>query len=57
MVKLEGSLQAILLQLFPILCNPMDSSPRGSFAQEILWARILEWVTVPSSRKSFRLSD
>ena len=28
------------------LCNPMDSSPSGSFVHEILQARILEWVAI-----------
>ena len=31
-------------------CDPMDHSPPGSFVQGILRARILEWVTMPSSR-------
>ena len=34
------------------LCDPMDSSPPGSSVHEILQARILEWVAVPSSRDS-----
>ena len=34
------------------LCNPMDCSPPGSSARGILRARILEWVVMPSSRKS-----
>ena len=36
------------------LCNPMDCSPPGSFASEILQARILECVAVSSSRGSSR---
>ena len=28
----------------------MDSSPAGSSVQGILQARILEWITMPSSR-------
>ena len=40
------------LQVCPILCNPMDCSPPGSSVQEILQARILEWVAMPSSRGS-----
>ena len=32
------------------LCNAMDSSLPGSSVYEILWARILEWVAMPSSR-------
>ena len=40
-----------LLRLCPTLCDPMDYSPLGSSVHEILQARILEWVTVPSSRE------
>ena len=32
------------------LCNPMDCSPPGSSVHGILQARILEWITMPSSR-------
>ena len=32
------------------LRDPMDCSLPGSSAREILQARILEWVTMPSSR-------
>ena len=34
------------------LKNPMDCSPTGSTVYEILQARILEWVAMPSSRGS-----
>ena len=40
------------LQSCPTLCNPMDCSPPGSSAHGILQARILEWVSMPSSRGS-----
>ena len=33
-------------------CDPMDCSPPGSSVHGILQARILEWVTMPSSRES-----
>ena len=33
----------------PTLCDPMDSPP-GSSVRGVLQARILEWVTMPSSR-------
>ena len=36
----------------PILCNPMDCSPRGSSVHGNLQARILEWVAVPFSKGS-----
>ena len=38
------------LQSCPIMCDPMDCSPPGSSVHGILQARILAWVTVPSSR-------
>ena len=34
------------------LCDPMDCSPPGSSVCGILQARILEWVSMPSSRGS-----
>ena len=39
------------LQLRPTLWDPMDCSPPGSSDREILQARILEWVAIPSFRK------
>ena len=45
------------LQLCPTLCDPMDGSPPGSSVCGILHARILEWVTTPSSRGSYQLRD
>ena len=44
---------AKLFQSCPTLCDPMDSSSPGSSAHGILQARILEWVTMPSSRNIF----
>ena len=40
------------LQLCQILWDPMDYSPPGSLVHRILQARILEWVPIPSSRRS-----
>ena len=40
------------LQSCPTLCDPMDCSPPNSSASEILQAKILEWVALPSSRGS-----
>ena len=34
------------------LCDPLDCSLPGSSVHGILQARILEWVAVPSSRRS-----
>ena len=44
-------------QLCLTLCDPMGCNLPGSSVHGILQARILEWVTVPSSRGSFQLSD
>ena len=43
---------ANLLQLCLALCDPGDCSLPGSSVHGIFQARILEWVTVPSSRGS-----
>ena len=40
------------LQMFPILCDPMDGSSPGSSVHGILQVRTLEWITTPSSRGS-----
>ena len=40
---------AVLSCLSPSLCDPVDDSSPGSSVQGILWARILEWVAMPSS--------
>ena len=34
------------LQSCLTLCDPIDSSPPGSCAPGILWARTLEWVAI-----------
>ena len=48
---------AQLLQLCPTLCDPMDYSLPGFSVHGILQARILEWVAIPISRRSFRPRD
>ena len=45
-------LRAKSLQMSPTLWDPINCSPRGSSVCEILQARILEWVAMPSSRGS-----
>ena len=45
------------LQSCPTLCDPTDYSPPGSSVHGILQARILEWVSMPSSRGSYPPSD
>ena len=37
--------------------DPVDCSPPGSSAREILQARLLEWVAIPFSRGSSQLRD
>ena len=41
-----------LLRLCVTLYNPMDCIPPGSSVHTILQGRILEWVAMPSSRRS-----
>ena len=48
---------AKLLQWCPILCGPTDCSPPGSSVHGIFQARILEWVAVPSSKRSSQPRD
>ena len=43
---------ALSLQLRLTLCSPMDCSPPGSSVHGVLQARILDWVSMPSSRGS-----
>ena len=45
-------MHAQLLQLWPTLCDSKGCSPPGSSVPGILQARILEWVAMPSSRRS-----
>ena len=40
------------VQLYPTLCDPMDCGSPGSSVHGILQTRILEWVAMPSSRRS-----
>ena len=44
------------LQLCPILCDRIDSSPPASCVPGILQARILEWVAFPSPIQPWRNS-
>ena len=49
--------KVLLTQIYPILCKTMDYSQPGSSVLGILQARILEWVAVPISSRSFWLGD
>ena len=44
---------AKLPQLCPALCDPVDCSLPGSSVHGSIQARILKWVAMPSSRRSF----
>ena len=39
-------------QSYPTLCSPLDCNPSNSFVHGIFQARILEWVSISSSRGS-----
>ena len=39
-------------QSHPTLCDPIECSPPGSSVHGTLQARILEWISVPSFRRS-----
>ena len=47
-----ASVNVLVSQWCPTLCNPMDCSPPGSSVHRVLQARILEWVAFPFSRGS-----
>ena len=47
----------LVAQLCPTLCNLMGCSPPGSSVHGILPAKILEWVAMPSSRRSSQSRD
>ena len=48
----EKKMKVLVTQSRPTLCDPMDGSLPGSSVPGILWARILQWVAMPSSRGS-----
>ena len=50
-------MNAKLLQSWTTLCDPMDCSLLGTSVHEILQARILQWVAMPSSRGSSQCTD
>ena len=47
----------LVIQSCPTLCDSMDYSPPGCPVHGILQAKILEWVSMPSSRGSAQLRD
>ena len=46
-------MKMLVTQSYLTLCDPMNCSPPGSSVHGILQARILEWVVIPFSRRSF----
>ena len=46
----------LVTQSCPTLCDPMDCSLPGFSVHGILQARILEWVAIPLSRRSSKVS-
>ena len=52
MPKNVQKVKVLVAQLYPTLCNTMDSSLPGYFIHRILQARLLEWVAIPFSRGS-----
>ena len=57
MIPQSACMHAKLLWLCPTLCDPMDCSLPGSSVHGILWAKILEWVAMSSSRGSSQPKD
>ena len=56
-VRRCSSVNVLLTQSCPTLCNPTDYSLPGSSVHGILQARILEWVVISFSRGSSRPRD
>ena len=53
--EMSLSVCAQLLPPCPTLCDPTDRSPPGFSVHGILHARILEWVSTPSSNVSVKI--
>ena len=51
------SVEVLVTQSCPTLCDPMDCNLPGSSVHGILQARTLEWVAIPFSRGSFQPKD
>ena len=50
-------MKILVTQLCLTLCDPLDYSLLGSSVNEILQARILEWVAIPFSKGSTQPRD
>ena len=55
-LKLLSAVLCLVAQSYPTPRDPMDCSPPGS-SMGSLQARILEWIAMPSSRKSSQSRD
>ena len=55
--NLNRDLEISVARSCPILCEPLDCNPPGTFVHGILQARRLEWVAMPLSRGSSRPRD
>ena len=51
LLKVPAAAAAKSFQSCPTLCDPIDSSPRGSPIPGILQARTLEWVAISFSNE------
>ena len=51
------TVENVVTQSCPTLCDPMDCSLLGSSVSGILQGRILEWVAIPISRGSSQPKD
>ena len=52
MAQGEVKVKVLVTQSCPTLCDPRDCSLPGSSVHGIFWAKILEWVAIPSFRGS-----
>ena len=53
----SSSVLLLVVQWCPTLCDPMTAAHQVPLSLEILQARILEWVAMPSSRGSSQPKD
>ena len=53
----QSAVLCLVVQSYLTLCDPMDCSLPGSSVHGIVQARILEWVSMPSSRGSSQPRD
>ena len=56
-LKDDVKMSCMHAQSLQTLCDPVDCSPPGSSVHGILQTRVLEWITMPSSRGSFQPRD